>query len=90
MAGFDRPILHGLCTYAGSPGGRCCARCAAPDPSRFGSIEGRFSSPVFPGESLTTEIWRTGAGEAVFRVLASGDRVVIDSGRCRFTPSDGD
>lgn len=85
MAGFDRPILHGLCTY-GFAGRALLSHLCDSDPSRFGSIEGRFSSPVFPGEELTTQMWTTGAGEAVFRVLASGDRPVIDSGRCTFAP----
>lgn len=81
MAGFDRPILHGLCTY-GFAGRSLLHTLCDGDPARFGSIDGRFSSPVFPGESLTTQIWRTGDTSAVFRVLASGDRVVIDSGAC--------
>lgn len=84
LAGFDRPILHGLCTY-GFAGRALLHSLCDSDPSRFRSIDARFSSPVFPGEQLTTEIWRTGGGEAVFRVLASGDRVVIDSGRCQFS-----
>ena len=84
LAGFDRPILHGLCTY-GFAGRALLAGLCDGDPARFGSVEGRFSSPVFPGEELTTHIWRTGDGSAVFRVLASGDRVVIDSGGCTHT-----
>jgi acyl dehydratase len=84
FAGFDRPILHGLCTY-GFAGRALLHRLCDSDPARFGSIEARFSSPVFPGEELTTDIWVTGEGTAVFRVLASGDRVVIDSGGCTFT-----
>ena len=83
LAGFDRPILHGLCTY-GFAGRALLHRLCDGDPARFGSIEGRFSSPVFPGEELTTEIWRPGDGQAVFRVLASGDRVVFDAGGCTF------
>jgi acyl dehydratase len=85
FAGFDRPILHGLCTY-GFAGRALLHRLCESDPARFGSIEARFSSPVFPGEELTTDIWVTGEGTAVFRVLASGDRVVIDSGGCTFRP----
>jgi acyl dehydratase len=83
LAGFDRPILHGLCTYGFT--GRALLRelCDA-DPARFRSMEGRFSSPVMPGETLTVEAWRTGDGEAVFRTLASGDRLVLDAGRVTF------
>lgn len=84
LAGFDRPILHGLCTY-GFAGRALLHSLCGSDPSRFRSIEARFSSPVVPGEELTTDIWSDGPGEAVFRVSASGDRVVIDSGRCVFS-----
>ncbi len=84
MAGFDRPILHGLCTY-GFAGRALLESLCGSDPSRFGSIDARFSSPVFPGEELTTEVWVTGDGEAVYRVLAGGDRVVIDNGGCTFS-----
>ncbi len=84
MAGFDRPILHGLCTY-GFAGRALLHRLCEGDPSRFGSVEGRFSSPVFPGEELTTDIWVVGDGRAVFRVVASGDRVVFDAGGCTFS-----
>jgi acyl dehydratase len=84
LAGFDRPILHGLCTY-GFAGRALLHRLCEGDPARMRSVEGRFSSPVFPGEELTTQIWVTGEGRAVFRTLASGDRVVLDSGGCEFT-----
>lgn len=58
-AGFDRPILHGLATY-----GVCThavLRAALGyDGSRIASVDARFLSPVFPGESITTEIWCDG------------------------------
>ncbi len=83
LAGFDRPILHGLCTY-GFTGRALLHELCDSDPARFRSMEGRFSSPVMPGEDLTVQMWRTGDGQAVFRTLASGDRVVIDSGAVSF------
>ncbi len=83
FAGFDRPILHGLCTY-GFSGRALLHELCESDPARFRSMEGRFSSPVVPGEELTVQVWRTGAGEAVFRTLASGERVVLDSGAVTF------
>ena len=49
---------------------------AGNDVTRFHHIEGRFSSPVLPGEALTVKAWRTGDGEAVF-TTSVGDRVVI-------------
>ena len=62
MGGFDRPILHGLCTY-GFTGRALLHRLCGGDPARFHSMEGRFSSPVLPGERLTVRMWETGAGE---------------------------
>ena len=47
-------------------------------------MEGRFSSPVLPGESLTVNAWSTGPGEAVFQTLGDDGRVVIDAGRVTF------
>ncbi len=85
MGGFDRPILHGLCTY-GFTGRALLARLCDGDPARFRSMEGRFSSPVFPGEALTVRIWRTGDDEAVFQTSASDpERTVLDSGRVTFS-----
>ncbi len=83
LAGFDRPILHGLCTY-GFTGRALLHELCGSDPARFRSMEGRFSSPVVPGEELSVQIWRTGDGTALFRTLASSDRVVIDSGALTF------
>lgn len=84
FAGFDRPILHGLCTYGFAGRALLRALCDG-DPARFGEMEGRFSSPVFPGEALTTEVWRTAPGEAVYRTVGPDGRVVLDNGLCRFT-----
>lgn len=59
MAGFDRPILHGLCTY----GITCRAVMQAftdMDPDKIRSHAIRFSSPVFPGETVTVDLWRDG------------------------------
>ena len=81
MAGFDRPILHGLCTF-GFTGRALLSALCADDPSRFEFVEGRFSSPVFPGEDLTVRIWADG-GEAVFQTEGGDGRVVIDAGGCR-------
>jgi acyl dehydratase len=83
LAGFDRPILHGLCTY-GFTGRALLRELCDNDPARLRSMGGRFSSPVMPGEALTVEIWRTDDGTAVYRTLASGDRLVIDAGITTF------
>lgn len=78
MGGFDRPILHGLCTY-GFTGRALLHTLCESDPARFGHVEGRFTSPVMPGEALTVQMWVTGDGEAVF-TTSVGDRLVIDQG----------
>jgi acyl dehydratase len=81
-AGFDRPILHGLCTY-GVVGRALLHALAGSDPSRFTSMSGRFSSPVFPGESLTVSIWAD-EGTALFRAAKDDGTIVIDRGRAAF------
>ncbi len=81
MGGFDRPILHGLCTY-GFTGRALLHSLCDSDPARFRHVEGRFTSPVLPGEALTISMWDVGEGEAVF-TTAVDDRLVIDQGLVR-------
>ena len=82
MGGFDRPILHGLCTY-GFTGRALLHTLCGSDVNRFGHIEGRFASPVLPGDALTVAMWEIGDGDAVF-TTSVGDRAVIDQGLLRF------
>ena len=79
LGGFDKPILHGLCTYGFTGRALLHAVCGS-DPDRFAGMDGRFSSPVMPGEALSVHIWENGDGTANFRTFASGDRVVLDNG----------
>jgi acyl dehydratase len=74
--GFERPILHGLCSFGFV--GRAILALAGHDPARFRSMKLRFSEPVFPGETLRTEIWADG-GSLKFRTFV-GDRLVLDAG----------
>ncbi|MFF1360952.1 MaoC/PaaZ C-terminal domain-containing protein [Streptomyces sp. NPDC058297] len=85
-AGFERPILHGLCTY-GITGRALLHTLAESDPSRFASMSGRFSKPVFPGERLTISIWDDG-GTARFRTTKEDGTVVIDRGRVTIRGAD--
>ncbi|QJY48041.1 MaoC family dehydratase [Pseudonocardia broussonetiae] len=78
-AGFDAPILHGMCTY-GFTARALLHEVAGSDPRSFGSMSARFSRTVPLGERLTVEVWRTGSG-AVFRTLDSSGEVVLDRGR---------
>ena len=81
LGGFDRPILHGLCSY-GFTGRALLGALCNNDVTKFKHIEGRFSSPVMPGDALTVRMWNVGAGETVF-TTSVGDRVVIDQGLVR-------
>lgn len=83
MAGFDRPILHGLCTY-GFTGRALLHTLCGSDPAKFRSMEGRFASPVFPGEELTIEMWVVGDGECTFQTKGEDGRVVLAGGRHTF------
>jgi len=80
-AGFPKPILHGLCTYGFTGRALLHAVCGS-DPTRFKSIEGRFSHPVMPGDTLDVKIWVDG-NEAIFQTWA-GENQVIDSGKLTF------
>lgn len=84
-AGFDRPILHGLCTY-GITGRALLHTVAGSDPARFAAMSGRFSKPVYPGETLTVSIWVDGQ-TALFRTAKEDGTVVIDRGRAAFRPA---
>ncbi|MBB2771072.1 MULTISPECIES: MaoC/PaaZ C-terminal domain-containing protein [Mycolicibacterium] len=90
LAGFPRPILHGLCTY-GVAGRALVAALGDGDATRVTAIGARFTSPVFPGETLTTSVWRTAEGDAVFRTEAaapdgSGARLVLEDGTAQYRP----
>jgi acyl dehydratase len=82
MGGFDRPILHGLCSY-GFTGRALLHTLCDGEAGRFRHIEGRFTSPVLPGDALTVAMWETGDGAALF-TTSVGDRAVIDQGLVRF------
>ena len=82
-AGFDRPILHGLCTY-GFTGRALLHTLCGSDPRRFRSMHARFSRPTFPGDSLTVSMWVDGS-EAAFRTENQRGETVIDGGRFVFS-----
>ncbi len=81
-AGFDRPILHGLCTY-GFTGRALLHSVCASDPARFGMMRSRFSKPTMPGDTLTISVWDIGdrsAGAYRFRTATQRGETVIDAG----------
>jgi acyl dehydratase len=79
-AGFPRPILHGLATF-GVAGHALLKSLCGYDPARLAAIAGRFSAPVFPGETIRTEIWRDGAVASFRARVLERDVVAINNGR---------
>ena len=79
-AGFPRPILHGLCTY----GITCRAvlqTYAAYDPAKIKSHAVRFSSPVYPGETITVDMWKDGDTVSFEARVKARDVTVIKNGK---------
>jgi acyl dehydratase len=82
-AGYPRPILHGLCTFGTICHALLKTLCNY-DTSRFGQMDLRFSSPVYPGETVRTEIWHEAGGAAFRARVVERDKVVVSNGRFRF------
>ncbi|MGN6304118.1 MAG: MaoC/PaaZ C-terminal domain-containing protein [Mesorhizobium sp.] len=83
-SGFERPILHGLCTY----GVACHALLATVcdyEAAAIKSMRGRFTAPVYPGETIRTDIWRENSGDVYFRcsALERGNLVVVNGGHAK-------
>lgn len=86
-AGFDRPLLHGICSFGVAAHGLAAMLCGY-DGDRMRSIDARYTAPVFPGDILKVEAWRTGPGTAAFRATALPRGVVVlDNGVCEYTPA---
>jgi len=81
-AGFQQPILHGLCTFGVVCHALVKALCCY-DPARFGRMDLRFSAPVFPGETIRTEIWHEEGGAAFRARVVERDKVVVSNGLFR-------
>ncbi len=79
-AGFPRPILHGLATF-GVAGHALLKSVCGYDPARLAAMAGRFSAPVYPGETIRTEIWRDGKVVSFRARVLERDVVAINNGR---------
>ena len=78
MAGYERPILHGLCTF-GHVGRAVLKHFCGNDPVRFKTFEVRFSGVVFPGETIVTEMWKEDGQIVVQARTQERGEVVISS-----------
>ncbi len=80
MVGFERPIMHGLCTYGYACRALIRAMCPG-QPQRVRRLSGRFTKPLYPGQPIETRVWKVAPGKALWRTVNrdTGD-VVIDRG----------
>ena len=83
MAGFEKPFLHGLCTY-GIVGRAILASVCGGDPKRFVSFSARFADQVFYGDDIITRIWVTRPGEAIVRAESQKGNTVLSQAKATF------
>ena len=81
MAGYPRPILHGLCTYGTTCRAIVSTVCGY-DATKITGFDVRFSAPVFPGETIQTEMWIDGSVVSFRAKVKERDVVVINNGKC--------
>ncbi len=85
LAGFERPILHGLCTMGFSARAILVSACGG-DPRRLKSISARFTGAVFPGETLITEGWEVSQWKYATRTTTQSGRLVLGNGCAEIAP----
>ncbi|MFH1079923.1 MAG: SDR family NAD(P)-dependent oxidoreductase [Pseudomonadota bacterium] len=86
MVGFEKPIMHGLCTY-----GYACralmSQFTPGEPEKVRRLACRFSRTLYPGEPIKTLIWKIEEGKALWRVVnAANGEMVIDNGIFEYGP----
>ncbi|RLT98117.1 MaoC/PaaZ C-terminal domain-containing protein [Ketobacter sp.] len=85
FGGFDRPFLHGLCTFGFAGRAALSALCGG-DPARFHSMSARFSDQVYMGDRILSKIWQTGAGTALMQVETQRGNVVLNQCEVTYQP----
>lgn len=84
-AGFERPILHGLATF-GIAAHAIVKTCCGYHPEKLRALSVRFTAPVYPGETIRTEMWREGETTAFRARSVERDRIVLSNGVAEFHP----
>ena len=77
FGGFEKPFLHGLCTYGFAGRAALSALCDG-DPSRFVSMSGRFSDQVYMGDAIITKVWNIEPGKVLMQVETQRGNVVLN------------
>jgi 3-hydroxyacyl-CoA dehydrogenase/3a,7a,12a-trihydroxy-5b-cholest-24-enoyl-CoA hydratase len=86
MFGFDKPILHGLCTF-GFVGRAVINAFSKGDPRFFKSIKVRFADSVFPGETLKIEMWKESDLRIIVRAtVVEREKVCISNAAVELYP----
>lgn len=81
FGGFDRPILHGMCTYGNVARGVIDAYCDG-EPARFRSIKARFTTPVMPGETIVVKMWKESDTDILCEAsVKERDKAVVKNAR---------
>jgi acyl dehydratase len=75
-ASFERPILHGLCSFA-MAARALLDKIGGNDPTRLKALRARFSAPVYPGETIETSIWRSEGDTFLFQAKVPGREVTV-------------
>ena len=83
-AGFEKPILHGMCTYGIACRSLVESVCEG-DAKRLKKFDCRFSSPVYPGETIVTEMWKNGSKVYYQSKVKERDKIVIRNGVSEIT-----
>jgi acyl dehydratase len=86
MAGYDRPILHGLCSF-GHVGRAVLAEYCGNDPARMLGMSVRFSGVVYPGDTIITDMWDEGKGKIIVQARTQEGRVVISNAAVEVKPA---
>jgi 3-hydroxyacyl-CoA dehydrogenase/3a,7a,12a-trihydroxy-5b-cholest-24-enoyl-CoA hydratase len=78
MAGYDRPILHGLCSF-GHVARAVIQKYCGGDSDRFKALDVRFSGVVFPGDKIITEMWKESDSEIILQAKTQRGEVALSN-----------